>query len=69
MSIDRIIIKAQKIGLTQQDIADITKTSQPTIARLLSGTGSDKSAVIVSKRLKQYLHCVEFDGIEFLLKV
>ena len=69
INVDMLIVKAQRCGMTQEDIADITGTSQPTIARLLSGTGSDKSAAIVDRYLKEHLQYIEFDGMEFFLKV
>ena len=71
MSAESLVRAANRIGITQQAVASITATSQPTISRVLSGLGSKKDGAYsrIRCRLWSHLQCVEFGGSNYVLRV
>lgn len=71
MSAEQLIIAATRRGMTQEQIAAITRTSQPTVSRYLSGLGSDKPDIEhrIVYRLSHHLQHVNFAGENYFLRV
>lgn len=70
MNAENLVRAANRRGITQEAIAEITATSQPTISRYLSGMGSERKDVDqkIRYRLMHHLQCVEFAGDHFILR-
>lgn len=70
MNAEQLIIAAHNRGMTQEQIASVTGTSQPTISRYLSGHGSDQKGFEhrITYRLRHHLQCVDFAGHHYFLR-
>ena len=69
MNTSELIIAARKRGMTQEQIAKRSGTTQPTIARLMAGEYTFESTAKqkVDNWLTSWLQIVTFDGEVYIL--